>query len=207
MPDRKYQQRGRWQRFPPIVPMLRSAGLPTDSQAMASAGNRSRARASLAIAAMLVAAPIRREPSAPHVIASLPGRPRRSTMRSGLTRPSRMATRRSVPPPSACELAPVSSPTAVCVFVGRLYSTGESYRETGARERSGGSGTPDSMPICSHGATTAARRRSHNYMQTSRLHYHWTLPVAVCILLDTECRPRGRLRADRSWRANGIPEG
>jgi hypothetical protein len=62
-----------------------------------------------------------------------------------------------VPPPSACELAPVSSPMAVCVFVGRSYSTGESYREAGAWERSGCSGSLDLAPICSHGATTAER--------------------------------------------------
>ncbi len=60
---RKYQQRGRWQRLPPIVPWFRSCGLATAAQACASARYDWLIDLSAAIWLWVVIAPIRTPPA------------------------------------------------------------------------------------------------------------------------------------------------
>src|ERR1700740_983491 len=77
--SRKYQQRLRWQRLPPTVPMLRICGPPIMAAAVGGAGKCSSKGEILRISARVVSAAINNETGFPdNVSHELPFRPQRA---------------------------------------------------------------------------------------------------------------------------------
>src|SRR5437764_364036 len=96
---RKYQQRGRWQRFPPIVARLRICGVAIECAASARPGNLALMSACSSICTIVVSAPILKPPFPSGSMRSSPWMVLRLTTRGGRTMYALREVSRSCPPP------------------------------------------------------------------------------------------------------------
>ena len=112
--ERKYQQRGRCARLPPIVAMLRICGVAACAHAAASAGQRLWTPACASIAASVDSGPSSSSPDGAVTMPSSPVMPRRLTRRDGASRPSFMRSSRSTPP------ALTTTPGANCAIASSI---------------------------------------------------------------------------------------